>query len=515
MNPNDLEKLKKLGYTTTLSAIGSGGYATAYLVEKDGLERVIKLNKKRITTEISFAELRECIFMKSLQDCNCIVNVTDIVLSIEESLLGIELEKMDSNSVFMGRKPSSKLFFKKYIYSIVKALYYIHSMGYTHNDIKPENVLFSAPDTFKLTDFGLCNYMGYPIPEGLNTFSGTTYYKAPNSADDKFYKPGNKYGYNSDMYSVGCIMYKSCMELLLKYENINVIDPESEGFRNNRGHLVDMFGESGVDFIERCLDNNSSTRMTSKEALYHPYLKRVIGSNKPNSDFLENIYENYKDVFISIPKIKKVSEYYKNIEKALKYILDNNKFMNTFIQYIFIFHTAIRHFPDRDYTDLSLVSLGISIKLYESNPSNVILVTLRELFGIKTALRGLVILEMEILRDTSFILPLIPIDTICYYNNTSLNRAIITILDKVGGERLSINSLDTGYSTHNIPISILKMLKTVDTPLELYEAVMEYNRVGDYRGLLKVIMDNMELLGGEEYREIREAARGKSRHYIL
>jgi serine/threonine protein kinase len=509
MNPNDLEKLKKLGYTT-LSAIGSGGYATAYLVEKDGLERVIKLNKKRISTEISVAELRECIFMKSLQDCDCIVNVTDIVLDVEESLLAIELEKMDSNSVFMGRKPSSKLFFKKYIYSIVKGLYYIHSMGYTHNDIKPENVLFSAPDTFKLTDFGLCNYMGYPIHEGLNKFSGTTYYKAPNSVDDKFYKPGNKYGYNSDMYSVGCIMYKSCMELLLKYENINVIDPESDRFRTNRVYLVDMFGESGVDFIERCLDNNTSTRMTSKEALHHPYLKRVIGKPKPNSDFLDELYENYKGVFISIPKIKRVGEYYKNIEISLRYILDNNKFINTFIQYIFIFHTAILHFPDRDNGDLSLVSLGISIKLYESNPSNVILVTLREQFHIKTALPVLVILEMELLRDTSFKLRVIPIDTICYYNNTSLNRAIITILDKVNGERLSINNLDRDYTTHNIPINILKIFKTVNTPLELYEAVMEYNRIGDYRGLLKAIIDNMELLRGEQYREILELANHKA-----
>jgi serine/threonine protein kinase len=515
MNPNDLEKLKKLGYTTTLSVIGSGGYATAYLVEKDGLERVIKLNKKRITTEISVAELRECIFMKSLQDCDCIVNVTDIVLSLEESLLGIELEKMDSNSVFMGRKQCPKLFFKKYIYSIVKALYYIHSMGYTHNDIKPENVLFSAPDTFKLTDFGLCNYMGYPIPEGLNTFSGTTYYKAPNSVDDKFYKPGNKYGYNSDMYSVGCIMYKSCMELLLKYENINVIDPESERFRNNRGHLIDMFGEWGVDFIERCLDNNSSTRMTSKEALYHPYLKRVIGKPKPNSDFLGDIYENYKDAIINIPKIRRVSEYYKNIERVLRHVLEDNKFINTFIQYIFIFHTVIRLYPDRDYGDLSLISLGISIKLYESNPSNVILVTLRDLFHIKTAARELVLLEMEILRDTSFILPVIPIDTICYYNNTSLNRAIITILDKINGERLSINNLDTEYSTNNIPKSILDIFSSVNTPLELYEAVMEYNRVRDYRGLLKVIMDNMELLGGEEYRELREVTNSKAREYML
>jgi serine/threonine protein kinase len=514
MNPNDLEKLNKLGYTT-LSAIGSGGYATAYLVEKDGIERVIKLNKKRITTEISVAELRECIFMKSLQDCNCIVNVTDIVLAVEESLLGIELEKMDSNSVFMGRKTSSKLFFKKYIYSIVKALYHIHSMGYTHNDIKPENVLFSAPDTFKLTDFGLCNYMGYPIPQGLNTFSGTKYYKAPNSVYDKFYKSGNKYGYTSDIYSVGCIMYKSCMELQLKYENIDVIDPDSEGFRNNRDSLLDMFGENGVDFIERCLDNNSSSRMTSKEGLQHPYLKRVIGEPKPNNDFLDDIYENYKDALISIPKIKRVSEYYKNIEISLRYILDNNKFINTFIQYIFIFHTAIRHFPDRDYTDLSIVSLGISIKLYESNPSNVILVTLRELFHIKTAIKELVILEMELLRDTSFILPVIPIDTICYYNNTSLNRSIITILDKVSGERLSINNLHTEYSTDNIPISILNMFKTVDTPLELYDAVMQYNRVRDYRGLLKVIMDNIELLGGEEYREIREVTKSKAMQYIL
>jgi serine/threonine protein kinase len=514
MNPNDLEKLTKMGYTT-LSAIGSGGYATAYLVKKDGLERVVKLNKKRISKEISVAELRECVFMNALKGYDCIVNVTNIVLDIKESLLAIELEKMDSSSVFMGRRPSPKLLFKKYIYSIVKALYYIHGMGYTHNDIKPDNILFGAPDTFKLTDFGLCNYMGFPIPEGLNTFSGTTYYKAPNSVDDKFYKPGNKYGYNSDMYSVGCIMYKSCMELLLKYENINIIDPDSEGFRNNRQYLVDMYGEYGTDFIERCLDNNSSTRMSSKMALQHPYLKRTIGQPKAiRDDFLHEIYENYKDVIISIPKIKNIGEYYKNIEISLKYIIDNNKFINTFIQYIFIFHTAIRLYPERDYTDLSIVSLGISIKLYEVNPSNVILVTLKDIFRIKKDVKELVILEMEFLRDTEFNLPVIPIDTICYYNDTSLNKAIITILDKVNGKMLHINNLDTDYSIYNIPTSILKMFRIVTTPLELYEAVMEYNRVCNYKELLKVIMENIDLLSDEIYKEIRDVAFVKKQEYI-
>jgi serine/threonine protein kinase len=513
MNPHDLEKLQKMGYTNTLEAIGFGGYATAYLVEKDGIERVVKLNKKRISTEISVSELRECVFMKVLKGCNCIVNVTNIVLDIKESLLAIELEKMDSNSVFMGRKQSSKLLFKKYIYSIVKGLYYMHSMGYTHNDIKPHNILFNAPDIFKLTDFGLCNYMGYPIAEGLIKFSGTKYYKAPNSADNSFYKKGNKYGYNSDIYSVGCIMYKSCMELLLKFESIDVIDPESDRFKNNRHYLVDMYGETGTDFIEKCLDNNSYTRMSSKMALHHPYLKKQIGLTKPTrDDFLDEIYENYKDVIIFIPKIKNIREYYKNIEKVLKYILDN-KNINTFIQYIFIFHKAITLYPDNDYTDLSIVSLGIAIKLYEVNPSNVILTELINLFGCKTVLKELVVLEMVFLRDTSFNLPVIPINTIFYYNNTPLHRGIITILDKINGERLSINDLDKEYSTNNIPESILKMFKTISTPLELYETVMDYNKDGNYKELLKVIIDNIEILNDEMYKEIREVTISKSQEY--
>jgi hypothetical protein len=122
---------------------------------------------------------------------------------------------------------------------------------------------------------------------------------------------------------------------------------------------------------------------------------------------------------------------------------------------------------------------------------------------------------MELLQYTSFKLPVIPIDTMCYYNNTSLNKAIITILDKVSGEKLSINNLDRDYSKNNIPISISKMLRTVNTPLEIYEAVMEYNGIGDYREMLKVIMDNMELLSGEEYREIIEVAKSKAQHYTI
>ena len=48
------------------------------------------------------------------------------------------------------------IYYRFYIAELTCAVESVHSMGFIHRDIKPDNILIDAAGHIKLTDFGLC-----------------------------------------------------------------------------------------------------------------------------------------------------------------------------------------------------------------------------------------------------------------------------------------------------------------------------------------------------------------------
>lgn len=85
-----------------------------------------------------------------------------------------------------------------FCYDLIKALDYMHSIGISHHDIKPENILVDKYGRIKLSDFG----MAQCLDEACERYSGTKYYMAPEIL--------KKIPYNSfkaDVWSLGITLY--------------------------------------------------------------------------------------------------------------------------------------------------------------------------------------------------------------------------------------------------------------------------------------------------------------------
>ncbi|KAK9455143.1 kinase-like domain-containing protein, partial [Dipodascopsis uninucleata] len=85
---------------------------------------------------------------------------------------------------------------------LLSALDYVHDLGVSHRDIKPDNVLVASKDPIvvKLTDFGLAKL---PAPtSALTTFCGTLAYLAPEVLQRR-----KTYTAAVDMWSIGCLAY--------------------------------------------------------------------------------------------------------------------------------------------------------------------------------------------------------------------------------------------------------------------------------------------------------------------
>lgn len=94
----------------------------------------------------------------------------------------------------------NKNVYKSIFYLIIKAVDHLHKNNYIHRDLKPENILITNFGNIKIIDFDLSIKLNN-IDEELSKNVGTLYYKPP-----EIYFGDNKYGFNLDLWSIGCIL---------------------------------------------------------------------------------------------------------------------------------------------------------------------------------------------------------------------------------------------------------------------------------------------------------------------
>jgi serine/threonine protein kinase len=154
-------------------------------------------------------------------------------------------------------------------FQLMQAVEYLHSLHVTHRDIKLENVLFDSTDNkdIKLIDFGFSTISS--PGERLKVFCGTPSYMAPEIVKRSEYE-----GRPVDMWSMGILLYAllcGCFPFRAKsYPDLYR--------RIARGQFVipEDLSPAVQDLIRQLLCVDATRRVTSRQALGHPWLQAEL-----------------------------------------------------------------------------------------------------------------------------------------------------------------------------------------------------------------------------------------------
>ncbi|CAD8080953.1 unnamed protein product [Paramecium sonneborni] len=278
-----------------LKVIGKGTYAKVLLAQRKQNQSkyavktfqksalIDKNNKQRqgLLNEIDL--LRSCDHPNIIKLYE-IYESGDYIYLVMELLEGGELFDLILETQCFQESKVALIMFK-----IFDALEYLHTKNIMHRDIKPENILLkdkSENFELKIADFGLASYTEADL---LITRCGTPGYVAPEILEDK------KYNEKVDVFSAGIILYILLSGQAPFYGNS--LDEIIEKNRDCQINFKDLkVSEDALDLLKRSLEPNPEYRISSLEALSHPFISRLYRRESNHVDeinFDQNLNEKY------------------------------------------------------------------------------------------------------------------------------------------------------------------------------------------------------------------------------
>ncbi|XP_050228233.1 mitogen-activated protein kinase kinase kinase 20-like [Mercurialis annua] len=159
---------------------------------------------------------------------------------------------------------------KRYTRFILKGIDYIHTHGYVHCDLKPQNVLFvsSVGDQFvpKIGDLGLAK----KIVRSNSYIGGTTSYMAPETVADGIQETP------SDIWALGCIVFEMLTGNKVWYSsdvdttNAEILKKIGDPYELPK--IPSQISKDAKDFLKACLVRKPAFRFTAEMLLDHPFL---------------------------------------------------------------------------------------------------------------------------------------------------------------------------------------------------------------------------------------------------
>jgi casein kinase II subunit alpha len=292
---DDYELIRKLG---------RGKYSEVFegVNANNGDKCVIKILKPVKKRKIK----REIKILQNLCGGPNVIKLLDVVRDPQSKTPSLVFEHVNNTDFKVLYPQLSDADVRYYIFQVLKALDFCHSVGIMHRDVKPHNIMIDHERRIvRLIDWGLAEFY-HPGTE-YNVRVASRYFKAPELLVD--YK---MYDYSTDLWSLGCMFAgmifrkepffhghdntdqlvrivrvlgtDSLNAYLTKY-NIKLgrhFDGTMNGHHQRKPwpsfitpRVEALTSASALDFCDRLLRYDHQERPTAKDAMQHPYFEEV------------------------------------------------------------------------------------------------------------------------------------------------------------------------------------------------------------------------------------------------
>ena len=272
----------KLGRYEIVDEIGKGAMGVVYLARDPLIGRLVALKTFRIGYSVRDQELEQfrARFIREAQSAGIlshpnIVTIHDVVEESEEGLAFIAMEYVrgtNLKALLQGDQPLSLPFVVDVIAQVADALDYAHSHRVIHRDVKPANILITADNRVKITDFGIARLDTSNLTQE-GQLLGTPNYMSPEQIQ------GKDVDHRADLFALGVVLY----EMLTRHkpfqgENLTVVSHRIvyDHFTPPREYLREM--PPGIEpVLNRALEKDPARRYQRAKEMVDD-LRRVVGA---------------------------------------------------------------------------------------------------------------------------------------------------------------------------------------------------------------------------------------------
>ncbi|XP_065196935.1 casein kinase II subunit alpha-like [Sycon ciliatum] len=284
--------------------LGRGKYSEVFEAvdvtknEKCVVKILKPVKKKKIKREIKILE--------NLRGGPNIIQLLDVVKDPVSRTPALIFEHVNNTDFKQLYQTLSDYDIRYYIFELLKALDYCHSMGIMHRDVKPHNVMIDHEQRkLRLIDWGLAEF--YHPNQEYNVRVASRYFKGPELLVDF-----QEYDYSLDMWSLGCMfasmifkkepffhghdnydqlvriakvlgteelyayLDKYNMELDIRFSEILGKHSRKRWERFVHAENTSLVTPEALDFLDKLLRYDHQERLTAKEAMQHPYFHPVV-----------------------------------------------------------------------------------------------------------------------------------------------------------------------------------------------------------------------------------------------